>query len=161
MDRQASGEAYWRSITRDNVTTLYGRTPASRIADPADPSRIFSWLACESYDDRGNAMLFEYLPEDSVGVDLATLQEAQRTPLERTAARYLKRIHYANRTPRLPDEDLSLRTDWLFEVVFDYGDHDPSDPAPQTPGPGRPARIRSPPTGLALRYAPTGCAGAC
>ena len=101
------------------------------MADPANPAHVFSWLACESYDDRGNAMLFEYRPEDSVGVDLGRVEEAQRTPLERSAARYLKRIHYANRTPRQPDEDLSLRTDWMFEVVLDYGDHDPLDPAPQ------------------------------
>ena len=29
-----TAETHWRSITRDNVTTLYGTTPESRIADP-------------------------------------------------------------------------------------------------------------------------------
>ena len=125
-----NGETYWRSITRDNITTLYGRTPASRLADPNNPAHVFSWLACESYDDRGNAMLFEYLPEDSVGVDVSRIEEGQRTPLERSAKRYLKRVYYANRTPRMPDEDLSLRSDWMFEVVLDYGDHDPVTPTP-------------------------------
>ena len=33
----ASGDTHWRTISRDNVTTLYGADPASRIADPADP----------------------------------------------------------------------------------------------------------------------------
>jgi len=127
----ASSEVYWRSITRDNVTTLYGQTAASRVADPVNPAHVFTWLACESYDDRGNAILFEYKAEDSVGVDLSRVEEGQRTPLERSAGRYLKRIRYANRTPRQPGEDLSLRTDWLFEVVLDYGDHDVADPAPQ------------------------------
>jgi hypothetical protein len=45
---QQTGEIHWRSITWDNVTTLYGRTGESRIADPRDPLRIFSWLICES-----------------------------------------------------------------------------------------------------------------
>src|SRR5262249_31624377 len=44
-----SGETHWRSVTRDNVTTLYGKTAESRVADPADPARVFSWLICESY----------------------------------------------------------------------------------------------------------------
>src|SRR5262249_41068770 len=39
-------DVFWRSISRDNVTTWYGRTGDSRIADPADPRRIFSWLIC-------------------------------------------------------------------------------------------------------------------
>lgn len=42
---QETGENHWRSITQDNVTTLYGQTNESRIADPDDPlRRIFSWL---------------------------------------------------------------------------------------------------------------------
>src|SRR2546422_1001687 len=43
-----SGEMHWRSISRDNVTTHYGKTAESRIADPADATRAFSWLICES-----------------------------------------------------------------------------------------------------------------
>ena len=56
---QATGETHWRSITRDNITTLYGKTAESRIADPADPTRIFSWLICQSYDDKGNAIVYD------------------------------------------------------------------------------------------------------
>ena len=44
--------------------------------------------------------------------------------------RYIKHILYGNRTPRCADEDLTRRDDWLFEVVFDYGEHD--DAAPTT-----------------------------
>ncbi len=32
----------WRSISRDNITTWYGKTDESRICDPADGTRIFS-----------------------------------------------------------------------------------------------------------------------
>src|SRR5262245_31269268 len=44
-------ETFWRSISKDNITTWYGKTADSRIADPADQSRIFSWLICQSHDD--------------------------------------------------------------------------------------------------------------
>jgi hypothetical protein len=42
--RTSDGDTYWRSISKDNVTTLYGRTPESRVADTQDPARIFTWL---------------------------------------------------------------------------------------------------------------------
>jgi RHS repeat-associated protein len=114
---------FWRSISRDNITTWYGKTAESRVADPADPARIFSWRICESYDDKGNAVLYQYKPEDSAGVAAGLANERNRTPASRSAGRYLKRIKYGNRTPRQPNEDLAARTDWLFETVFDYGEH--------------------------------------
>jgi hypothetical protein len=61
-DRQ---ETFWRSISKDNITTWYGKTVESRIADPADPSRVFTWLICESYDDKGNVILYRYKSENS------------------------------------------------------------------------------------------------
>ena len=60
----AKGDVHWRSITRENVTTIYGRTNDSRIFDPGEapsphPRRIFEWLICESSDDKGNAIVYE------------------------------------------------------------------------------------------------------
>jgi RHS repeat-associated protein len=129
-----SGETHWRSITSDNLTTVYGATPESRVADPADPARVFSWLICESYDDTGNAAVYEYAAEDTAGVNTALACERNRSELSRSAARYPKRIRYGNRTPG-PGHD-----DWMFEVVFDYGDHDESapEPEPTRPWPCRP-----------------------
>jgi RHS repeat-associated protein len=117
----ATGEIHWRSITRENVTTLYGRDNDSRIFDPSDvdpahPTRIFSWLICASYDDKGNAIVYEYAAENDARVDRALASERNRT---RTANRYLKRVKYGNLVSRLVQPDLSLTT-WLFELVFDY-----------------------------------------
>ena len=118
------GDVRWRSISRENVTNWYGRTAESRVADSVDPTRIFKWFICESYDDKGNAILYRYKPEDSAAVDIDTLaHERNRTPVGRSSGRYLKRILYANRTPRTPDEHLDQRDDWLLEAVFDYGEH--------------------------------------
>ncbi|MGD9362758.1 MAG: SpvB/TcaC N-terminal domain-containing protein, partial [Desulfobacterales bacterium] len=89
-------DSFWRSISRDNVTTWYGRTDESRIFDPGDPTHIFSWLICESYDDKGNVISYSYKPEDSVDLDLSQIHEANRTDASRSANRYLKHIHYGN-----------------------------------------------------------------
>jgi RHS repeat-associated protein len=117
----------WRSISRDNVTSWYGKTSESRIADPADKTRIFSWLICESYDDKGNAAVYQYKTENSDGVDLS--QAHERTRGDRSANCYLKRIKYGNQVSRLVAGDLS-QARWFFEVVCDYGEHDLDDPLP-------------------------------
>jgi hypothetical protein len=115
-------DVFWRSISKDNITTWYGKMSESRIADPANPAHIFSWLICESYDDKGNAISYVYKAEDDSGIDLTQVYEKNRSTQSRKANRYLKRIQYGNKTPRTPNEDLSARTDWLFEVTLDYGE---------------------------------------
>jgi RHS repeat-associated protein len=126
-----SGEMYWRSISRDNITTWYGRTAKSRVSDPDDPTRVFSWLICASYDDKGNAIVYEYVPEDSRGVDLSLANEGNRTDAVRGTNRYLRRIKYGNCKPNRDENwqaiDPSSLTDWMFDVVFDYGDIDHPD----------------------------------
>lgn len=128
-----SRDTFWRSISKDNLTTWYGRTPESRVQDPSDPSRIFSWLICQTHDDKGNVLVYGYKQEDSTSVDIGQVHERNRTDLSRSGQRYLKRIRYGNRTPYFPElkpgaswpeppgadaEDGSQQ--WLFEAVFDY-----------------------------------------
>ncbi|MGH8657945.1 MAG: SpvB/TcaC N-terminal domain-containing protein, partial [Gammaproteobacteria bacterium] len=136
-------DAFWRSISKDNITTWYGKTPESRVADPADPARIFSWLICESYDDKGNVIVYGYKEENSDDIGLSQVHERNRTNDTRKANRYLKRIRYGNHTPYLPQlsdtepwptppgataPDGSAH--WLFEVVLDYGEHAADTPTP-------------------------------
>ncbi len=120
-------DTFWRSISRDNITTFYGKDSASRICDPGDPGRIFSWLLCETYDDKGNAAVYEYVAEDGRNVDARMASEANRTAASRSANRYLKRVKYANRTSRLVNADLTQSV-WHFELVMDYGDHEGDAP---------------------------------
>ena len=119
--RISDGDTYWRSISRDNVTTLYGKTPESRIADPAAPGNVFTWLISESRDDKGNAISYEYVAEDSANIDLLQDHERNRTEAGRAANRYLKRVKYGNVLPTSAQPDLSQQS-WLFEAVFDYGE---------------------------------------
>jgi RHS repeat-associated protein len=145
----ATGDVHWRVISAENVTHLYGTTSESRIADPAERRRVFSWLISESRDDRGNAILYRYKAEDAAGVDLSQAHERHRTAASRAAQRYLKSIRYCNRTPCRPDEDLAERTDWLFEIVLDYGEHGQHGPGcppmVSDQAAGRPWTVRSDP----------------
>ena len=68
-----------RSISKDNITTFYGKTEERRIANPENPSQVFSWLICQSYDDKGNAIVYKYKEENSDGIDLTQVHERNRT----------------------------------------------------------------------------------
>ncbi len=131
-----STDVFWRSISRDNITTFYGLSSDSRIAPPGDLGRIFSWLICESYDDKGNAIFYDYKPEDDTDVDKSKASERNR---ELGAQQYLKSIRYGNTRSHL-DPAFATRdawrqaTGWLFQVVLDYGEHDRDDPKPGDTG---------------------------
>lgn len=99
-----TGDVHWRTITRTNVTSLYGQDGTSRIADPDDPGRIFRWLIDLSFDGRGNVVRYIYKAEDSSGAPNAA-NEAHRVV---TANRYLKRVLYGNDVPYLPSAGLEL-----------------------------------------------------
>ncbi|MGE3663005.1 MAG: SpvB/TcaC N-terminal domain-containing protein [Pseudonocardia sp.] len=138
--RSDPADVHWRTLSRDNVLTLYGRTAGSRITDPADPTRIFSWLICESRDTLGNAVVYGYLDEDDVEVDRSAVHERNRGDGARRAARYLGGIRYGNRRslldaagerPRFVDPHDIEHADWCFEVVLDYGAHDLDAPTPR------------------------------
>ncbi|ETN41172.1 uncharacterized protein HMPREF1541_03107 [Cyphellophora europaea CBS 101466] len=124
-------DLHWVTVTGDNQTAIYGRTTASRICDPLDQHRTFAWLLCEVYDQRGNAMLFEYKSEDSSNIDVQRACEANRTDASRRAAKHIKRIRYGNTVPNRdpvswdaqPTAEL-LEGTWCFTTVFDYGDHE-------------------------------------
>ena len=119
--RESDGDTYWRSISKDNITTFYGLTAESRISDPDDPSRVFSWLICQSQDDKGNAIVYSYVAEDSANINLSQVNERNRSDQSRSANRYISRIKYGN-TPSLLQQPDVTKLSWLFEAVFDYGE---------------------------------------
>lgn len=135
------GDTHWRSISSDNVLTVYGRDDTHRIADPADRSHVFSWLISEIRDDTGNAVIYDYVPEDGEGLDLSQTHERNRGSADdpaRSANRYVSRVRYGNATtlldsttlrrPQFLDSHEIDATRWMFEIAFDYGDSAPADP---------------------------------
>ncbi|MGA8742243.1 MAG: SpvB/TcaC N-terminal domain-containing protein [Terracidiphilus sp.] len=112
-----SGEIHWRSFTRDNVLTVYGDSPESRIFDPCRPLHVFRWLISASYDGKGNAIRYHYVADDTTGFDTHRVSEFRRAS---PSNRYIKRICYGNREPL--ESHRPYDAGWMFEFVFDYGD---------------------------------------
>lgn len=134
----SDGDVHWRSITKDNVLSVFGRSEAARITDPSNRRRVYSWLLCESRDDKGNVIAYDYKAEDGALVE-PSAHEHHRTG-KSFANKYVKSIRYGNvRTALRPDgsrpfdfsEADMLSDSWMFQLVFDYGDHDLDQPGPE------------------------------
>jgi len=146
MKAPGKGQIHWRVLSPDNLTAIYGRDDNSRIFNPGSGSEdgeqcTFSWLLSEQYDCKGNAMIFKYKAEDSAGVATNEPHERHRMEQSRSANRYLKLVQYGNRTP---NRDMDWKAfsafelddkDWMFSVVFDYGDINKKHPQPHSENP--------------------------
>ncbi len=122
----ADGTSHWRSTGKDGVTSVYGRTPATRIAEPGRPHRIAEWLLEETFDAKGNHILYEYAADDPASTP-GSLAERNRSYCQR----YLRRILYGNshepigprRSGTSERDPLALaERHYLLEAVLDYGD---------------------------------------
>jgi RHS repeat-associated protein len=129
------GDVHWRATTKDNLTSVYGLNAGSRIADPADSNKVFSWLLERTFDNKGNVLIYEYKPEDLVGVAPAIF-EKNRNASNATAQQYLKRVKYGNTAMysspmNAPIAAIPASNEWLFELIFDYGEHETVNKVPQ------------------------------
>ncbi|KAM3416066.1 hypothetical protein BST61_g9551 [Cercospora zeina] len=126
-------DTHWRVFSPENELSVYGRDEESRVIGRDECGiRTFSWLLCEQYDCMGNARRLIYKPEDSANVDTYQACEQNRTKDSRSRLRYLKRVLYGNRKPiYLTSTEPAPPAEFMFEIAFDYGEHDPSHPTPQ------------------------------
>lgn len=128
----ATAMAHWRSVSRDNVTTIFGESGQARITDPDDQARVFAWLAERRFDDKGNVVHFTYKPEDATHVSRRRVEERNRLRTGRGfTQKYLKHVRYGNTVPFRGQADFLDQTGWLFHVVLDYGEHDADSPSPE------------------------------
>ncbi|MBI5145809.1 MAG: VCBS repeat-containing protein [Thaumarchaeota archaeon] len=151
---------HWRIITKENVTSIYGKTADARMFDPQNPHHIFEWLLQETFDDKGNHILYEYARDN----------HSQQNPfrndifeVNRTYCQlYLRRIYYGNLPKRLVDENnnpvlydddkeigverkgtdlddrlATTKRRYAFEVVFDYFDENNFETYHEPPPIGR------------------------
>ncbi len=132
--RLDDGDVHWRTTTRENVTSLFGTDESARIFDEASGRpRVFAWLLVWTIDSSGNAIAYAYKPEDAADVQLGSSHELNRPPAARRANRYLKSVRYGNRRSALEGPE-GPDPEWMFELVFDYGEHDATDPRPGDSG---------------------------
>ncbi|MFJ7314045.1 SpvB/TcaC N-terminal domain-containing protein [Pseudomonas sp. NPDC098747] len=107
---------FWLVHGADGSLHVYGKTAASRRADPDDPLRVSAWLLCESMNTHGEHIGFIYKADDQ-----------HPDPInDYRAQRYLERVCYGN---FMASKDLYAWTvenlaelDWHFQVLFDYGE---------------------------------------
>lgn len=128
---KTSGEIKWRVITKENVTTLFGWTEDSRVADPKDGRKIFQWLPEFVFDDKGNCARYVYKKEDEAGFDPSLLHNRNRLEAGKVTYvnRYLEKVLYGNRTPYKKFGDAPpAEADFVFRTVFDFGEYDPNAP---------------------------------
>lgn len=141
-----SGISHWRSISKDNVVTLYGYDTDSRVFDPADPTHVFEWRISRTWDLQGNVVAYTYAHEDGAGINPGQAHEINRSTGARRAQTYLRTIQYGNRTRYAVDftakaePALPATADWMFTLALDYGDHasagiDPDQTWPLRPDP--------------------------
>jgi len=130
---------YWIVTTRENITTIFGRSQEARIADPKDLSRVFQWLPELSYDGKGNWIQYYYKKDSNYNESGKVVADEtipnhiyelnRKSGLAPYTHTHLKRVIYGNRTsyyvkaedgydPPKPADDSCL-----FELVLDYGEH--------------------------------------
>ena len=129
-------EEHWRVVTKDNITSLYGRTANARIVDPKNAEHVFQWLLQETFDSKGNHVLYDYAQDDPTQAP-SEIYEENRT----ASQRYIRRVFYGNLPVAMPlnhpdgsaigvlrqtsdpaDLSRTISRRYSLEVVFDYGD---------------------------------------
>ncbi len=107
---------FWLVHGADGSLHIYGKTEASRRADPNDGLRVGAWLLLESKSAHGKHIAYEYKREDP----------RNDQPHDYRAQRYLRRVCYGNVSA---SEHLYAWTvdnpavlDWHFHLLFDYGE---------------------------------------
>lgn len=142
---KSSRQVHWRVRNRSNHVFIFGRsdTGLSRISDPECPDNVFQWLLEAFYDNRGNAIEYDYITENTHNVNNSDSYERQRVLSDAALSqRYIKRIRYGNRVPVSSEQPEATDQKWLFELVFDYGDHETTGQPVYTPSTtGWPTRI--------------------
>lgn len=63
----ADGKPYWEMIDKEGQRYLFGQTTVSRIADPADVSKIFKLCLDRVVDRDGNYMKVTYVADQGQG----------------------------------------------------------------------------------------------
>ena len=128
--KRADGDVHWRATTKENIISIYGFTATVRIADPHNLQNDYEWLLEETFDAKGNHMLYEYVQEDTT-LQLPGIHEHNRSYTQA----YIRRILYGNTPENLAasrsvgpirtatDQTNPLETrerHYLFDVLFDH-----------------------------------------
>ncbi|MEL7148263.1 MAG: SpvB/TcaC N-terminal domain-containing protein [Bacteroidota bacterium] len=123
------GSSFWKVVTGDNITTIYGDSTTCRIAHPEDITKISQWFISHSYDEKGNVIQYQYKRENAQNI---SNKHSERNRLRSGNAfnqLYLKSINYTPDVPFDPNNEQYFdEVSWHFKLVMDYGEHDEQQP---------------------------------
>ncbi|CAI1993692.1 SpvB/TcaC N-terminal domain-containing protein [Serratia marcescens] len=134
---------FWVMYSPDGQVHLLGRHAGARICSAQNPAHTAVWLMEASVSASGEQILYQYRAE---GEDGCSADETAFHPAA-TTQRYLSAVWYGNKKASLSLPDMTTApaaADWLFALVFDYGERQAVKEAPPdwlAPGTGnRPCR---------------------
>ncbi|WP_387465323.1 SpvB/TcaC N-terminal domain-containing protein [Photorhabdus sp. RM323S] len=121
---------FWLIYSPDGQVHLLGKSPQARISNPSEISQTAQWLLEASVSPRGEQIYYQYLPEDDTSCEADEMTDHPQV----TAQRYLHMVYYGNLTasetlPSLDSSALSQKN-WLFYLIFDYGERSNNLKAP-------------------------------
>ncbi|MFI5868393.1 SpvB/TcaC N-terminal domain-containing protein [Streptomyces sp. NPDC051546] len=113
-----TGGTFWLVRRTDGTTLLLGRSPGTRISDPADDARVWSWLLEDAVTFNGERTHHHWEPgHTTVGSGARPrLREVLSSPVHPQA-------HHPLDIPATDHQAPAWRDAYLDAVVFDYGDH--------------------------------------
>jgi RHS repeat-associated protein len=103
----ANTDDYWVVRTPDGLTSVYG-TPGTAgddpaaLADPDQPSHVFSWKLARTEDPFGNIIVYEYIRELDITTDRRWVQM------------YLSRVQYVELV------ETTAQKQFMVSVAFEY-----------------------------------------
>lgn len=123
-----AGNVYWRVRTKDNVVSVFGRNDNAKLYNPipAEKDKIFKWCLEYSYDDKGNFINYIYKKENKDNVTPSLSEKNKINDIALFTNLYLKKVQYGNKTAYYEGD--AFPTEFLFELVFDFGEHDVERP---------------------------------
>ncbi len=102
-------ESYWKIISRNNITSWYGRDYSSKTVNSKNHKNTLEWFLDEQIDDKGNVIKYQYKrPEITLGDS-----EKHEVP-------HLAIIRYGNTVMRT-DQNYYRDNQWLFQIKLNYG----------------------------------------
>ncbi len=125
---EENGNIYWRARTKENAVSVFGKSDEAKLFSPVagEENKIFKWCLEYSYDDKGNITRYFYKKEDKANVFFSLPEKNRLQDVAPFTNIYLKSVHYGNKTAFYEGDHLP--SEFLFELVFDYGEHDADNP---------------------------------
>jgi RHS repeat-associated protein len=123
-----NGNVYWKVTTKENVVSVFGKSDSAKLKSPVtgETDKIFKWCLDYSYDDKGNFISYYYKNENADNITPSLYEKNRLNHIAPCANIYLKGVKYGNNTAWYEGD--VLPTDFMFEMILDYGEHDTVKP---------------------------------